>query len=194
MQKALDEQRKERLYLQAEFDNFRKQKMREFDELRQFAAERVVSTLIDDMENLQRLQDHAMKEISQAEAAGAAPDPLGRIRSLHEGVQRVTKHLVEALAATGLREMAAQGADFDPAMHEALAEEARADCRDHEVLQVFQKGYTMHGRVLRPAKVLVGRRTEPKRTQPGAEPGESPEAREGEPPREHPIQENDQKE
>jgi molecular chaperone GrpE len=61
------------------------------------------------------------------------------------------------MAATGLKEMTARGVDFDPTMHEALAEETRADCRDREVLQVFQKGYTMHGRVLRPAKVLVGR-------------------------------------
>jgi molecular chaperone GrpE len=158
LQKALDESRKSLLYLQAEFDNFRKQKLREFDDLRQFAAERVVATVIDDMENVQRLEEHAAKETKAAEAAGAGPELLAKLRSIHEGVRKVSRHLAEALGATGLKEMAALGAEFDPGRHEALAEEMRPDCRDGEVLQVFQKGYMMHGRVLRPAKVMVGRR------------------------------------
>jgi len=154
---VLDEQKKANLYVQAEFDNFRKQKLRESEDLRKFAAERVVAALIDDLENLQRLEEHAAKELREAEASGGDVASVARLRSVFEGVQRVTRHLSEALAATGLGEMEAAGSIFDPSMHEALAEETRTDCKEREILRVFQKGYTMHGRVLRPAKVLVGR-------------------------------------
>ncbi|HLF06550.1 MAG TPA: nucleotide exchange factor GrpE [Thermoplasmata archaeon] len=154
---VLDEQKKANLYVQAEFDNFRKQKLREFDDLRKFAAERVVAALIDDLENLQRLEDHAAKELREAEASGGDAAAVARLRSVFEGVQRVTRHLSEALGATGLIQMETAGSIFDPSLHEALAEETRTDCKEREILRVFQKGYTMHGRVLRPAKVLVGR-------------------------------------
>jgi molecular chaperone GrpE len=173
LQRSLDELRKERMYIQAEFDNFRKQKLREFEDMRKYAAERVVATLIDDLENLQRLEEHAAKELREAEAGGADAALVLKFRSVFEGVQRVTKHLSEALAATGLSEMSVAGVIFDPTLHEALAEETRPDCKEREILRVFQKGYTMHGRVLRPAKVLVGRRVESRapKEEPPAAPG-----------------------
>jgi molecular chaperone GrpE len=71
-----------------------------------------------------------------------------------EGVRQIARKFQGALEASGVREIPAEGADFDPTLHEAIAQD---EGEAGKVVRVIQKGYTMGDRVIRPAMVIVGR-------------------------------------
>ncbi|MEX0932282.1 MAG: nucleotide exchange factor GrpE [Parcubacteria group bacterium] len=75
----------------------------------------------------------------------------------HNEMEPVYSQLLKVLRANGLEELDPKGASFDPSLHEAITmiptEKAE---EDHKVLEVMQKGYALHGKVVRPAKVAVG--------------------------------------
>jgi molecular chaperone GrpE len=87
--------------------------------------------------------------------AGAEGGPAAEIGALLDGVRLVQSLLVAALERHGLQEIVAQDRPFDPARHEAVAVEPRADVPPGRVLKVLQAGYLLGDRVLRHAKVLV---------------------------------------
>lgn len=70
-----------------------------------------------------------------------------------EGVRQIVRKFQGALEASGVSEIAAEGQEFDPNLHEAIAQDAG---EEHKVIRVVQKGYTMGDRVIRPAMVIVG--------------------------------------
>ena len=78
-------------------------------------------------------------------------------KSLFEGLELVEKQLSELLCSRGLKAIDSLGAEFDPNIHEALMMEEGADCEAPTVVENFQTGYTLHGRVLRPARVKVAK-------------------------------------
>lgn len=71
-----------------------------------------------------------------------------------EGIRQITRKFQGAIEASGVNEIAAEGQEFDPNLHEAIAQD-EGDA--HKVIRVVQKGYTMGDRVIRPAMVIVGR-------------------------------------
>ena len=71
------------------------------------------------------------------------------------GVELVRRELLTGFAKHGVNEIEAQGQPFDPAVHEAMAQTPTADVAPNHVLQVLQKGYVLHDRMLRPARVIV---------------------------------------
>lgn len=70
-----------------------------------------------------------------------------------EGVRQIARKFQGALDASGVKEIPAEGQEFDPNLHEAIAQDAG---EEHKVVRVVQKGYTMGERVIRPAMVIVG--------------------------------------
>jgi len=129
--------------LQAEFENYRKRVRRESDELRLRAGEDVVESLLPVVDNMGRALEAAAKHEE------------GR---LIEGLQLVAGQLSDALAAHGLAEVpTAVGDPFDPTVHEAVMTQPSDDHDEGVVLQVLERGYLLHGRLLRPAKVVVAR-------------------------------------
>lgn len=74
-----------------------------------------------------------------------------------EGIRQIHRKLEGALQASGVQEVSADGADFDPNVHEAVSQEAG---EEGKVVRVLQKGYQMGDRLIRPAMVMVGRGTE----------------------------------
>ncbi|MDF9828022.1 molecular chaperone GrpE [Ereboglobus sp. PH5-5] len=127
----------------ADLENFRRRTLREKDELRQYAASRV-------------LED--MFPIIEAVALGldAAKKPGTEIASVIEGMDMVLNQIKSTLGKHGLKEInPAPGAKFDPHQEDAIAMQPSADIADGHVLQVFRVGYTLNGRVLRPASVVV---------------------------------------
>jgi molecular chaperone GrpE len=126
--------------LQAEFDNYRKRVMREQTASLELAAEPVVRRL------LEVLDDFELALI----AAGSQPD----FGTFLKGVELVYAKLADALAAEGLEKIAAEGAPFNPELHEALMQTGGGEGEPH-VAEVFRTGYTLKGRVLRPAGVRV---------------------------------------
>ncbi|MEA2522221.1 MAG: molecular chaperone GrpE [Actinomycetota bacterium] len=129
--------------LQAEFDNYRKRVQRELQEARELGAAPVLARL------LEVLDDFELALIAAAEK----PDI---DRFLH-GVELVYSKFTDALRAEGLERMDVQGKPFDPEQHEALMQTGDGD-GDPVVADVLRPGYTLKGRVLRPAGVRVERR------------------------------------
>jgi molecular chaperone GrpE len=140
----VDEQRDRYLRLAAEFDNYRKRTDRQRSESGVRAQVELVERLLDPLDDLQRV---AGLDVDTATAA-----------SVLEGVQLVERKLLRALEGAGLEVLDAEGAPFDPEVHEALAMvPTEEESEDDQVSDVFQKGYTFKGTLVRPARVRVKR-------------------------------------
>jgi molecular chaperone GrpE len=131
------------LYLRerAETENFKKRMQREKGEALRFAAEPIVRDLIPVIDNLERAVDHA--------ASGGNGQPL------LEGVRIVLKDALSVLERHGVARVEATGGSFDPNRHEAVVQIPDAKKPPNQVVQQFAPGYTLHDRLLRPAKVGV---------------------------------------
>ena len=84
-----------------------------------------------------------------------------------DGVRLIHRKFQAVLEISGVQEIEADGATFDPTLHEAVM---FGEGEEGKVISVVQKGYTLNGRVLRPAMVVVGKGTEGARGEPGAQP------------------------
>ena len=124
--------------LAAEFDNFRKRNARENATLAERANERLVKELIPILDDLGR----ALEAAAEHEEA-----------KLEDGVRLVHRSLGDLLRKEGLAEIATEG-KFDPHVHEALLSQP-SDAEEGSVIEVVQKGYTLGGKVIRPARVVV---------------------------------------
>lgn len=129
--------------LQAEFDNYRKRVVKEQTELAELGAMPVARRL------LEVLDDFELALMS----AEDQPD----FERFLKGIELVYAKLVDALKSEGLERMRAEGAPFDPELHEALMQTGEGE-GDPVVADVLRPGYTLKGRVLRPAGVRVERK------------------------------------
>lgn len=126
----------------ADMENFRKRTVREKDELRQFAAASVVEDLIPILDNL-------------GLGLAAAKQQAGDAKSIADGVAMVIEQFKSTLARHGLKEINPVGAAFDPNQHECISHQPDAKVPEEKVIQVVRLGYTLNGRLLRPASVVV---------------------------------------
>ncbi len=126
----------------ADLENFRRRTVREKDELRQFASSRVLEDLLPALDNL-------------ALGLAAAKAPGADLKTLTGGVELVVQQLKAALANHGLKEISPAGQPFDPHQHEAIAHATSAEVKEEHVLTVVRTGYSLNGRLLRPASVII---------------------------------------
>lgn len=138
------EMRDRYLRLAAEFDNYRKRMERERAESGQRAQAQLAERLLEPLDDLQRF-------------TGSDGDGM-TVDSLLDGVRMVERKIFRALESAGLEPVDAEGAVFDPAVHEALGTVPTEDPdADESVADVFQRGYRFRGALLRPARVRVHR-------------------------------------
>jgi molecular chaperone GrpE len=126
----------------ADLENFRKRTVREKEELRQYAATRVLEDLLPVLDNL-------------ALGLAAAKQPGAEMKSLVGGVEMVMAQLKAALANHGLVEIDPAGQPFDPHRHQAISHQPSVEVPAEHVLTVVRTGYALNGRLLRPASVIV---------------------------------------
>ena len=139
----LEKEKKEYLFLMADFDNFRKRVMREKADLLKNAGERVISGLLPIVDDFER----------GLAAAAEAKDA----EAVRQGMEMIYQKLVRYLESQGVKAMDSNGADFDPDLHEAIATvPAPTPEQKGKVLDTTQKGYMLNDKVLRHAKVAVG--------------------------------------
>lgn len=139
----LDKEKKEYLFLMAEFDNFRKRNVRERSELLKNAAEGVLKGLLPIVDDFERGLA-AIKDTSDAE-------------SVKEGMSLIYNKLVKYLEQNGVKEIpTAAGTDFDTDLHEAIAMVPGDESMKGKIIDTVTKGYTLNDKVLRHAKVAVG--------------------------------------
>jgi molecular chaperone GrpE len=127
------------LRLQADFDNYRKRKEREIEDYKKVATSGIVTELLTIVDDLDRALEHAKED-----------------DDLVVGIKGVRANLMKILENNGLKEIPAEG-KFDPNFHEALM--AVEGEEDDQIAEVFQKGYTLNGKVIRYTKVKVTKKT-----------------------------------
>ena len=138
---------KERLlYQQAEFENFKKLKSKEKQEVLRFGNETLIKELLPVIDNLERAIEHAGK----TEEA----------KAITEGVALTLSGFLKVLEKFDVGRVEAVGKKFDPNLHEAVYEEESEEVEPGNVVGEFQKGYVMDGRLLRPSMVSVAKRPE----------------------------------
>lgn len=141
-EKEVEKEKKEYLFLMAEFDNFRKRTLRERSDLIKSASEKALKGLLPIVDDFERGLD-AIKDTTDAEA-------------VKEGMNLIYNKLIKYLADNGVKEMVSTGADFDADIHEAVAMVPAADeAEKGKVKDTVSKGYMINDKVLRHAKVVV---------------------------------------
>jgi len=139
----IEKEKKEYLFLMADFDNYRKRMMREKSELLKNAGERVLVGLLPIVDDFER--------------GLAATANAGDAEAVRQGMDLIYQKLVKYLESQGVKAMESTGADFDSDLHEAIATiPAPSPELKGKVLDTTQKGYMLNDKVLRHAKVAVG--------------------------------------
>ncbi|WP_300342011.1 MULTISPECIES: nucleotide exchange factor GrpE [unclassified Fusobacterium] len=128
---------------QAEFQNFTKRKEKEMEELRKFASEKIVTKLLDGLDNLERA-------ISASEATKD-------FDGLVKGVDMILGQLKGIMESEGVEPITAEG-KYDPVYHHPVMVEDNQEFEDDHIILELQKGYTMKGKVIRPSMVKVCKR------------------------------------
>ncbi len=126
----------------ADLENFRRRTVREKEDLRTTATGRVLEDIFPVLDTL-------------GLAIGAAKQPNADLKSLVGGVEMVLTQLKTALSNHGLKEINPAGLPFDPHQHEAISHLPSPDVKEEHVLTVVRTGYTLNGRLLRPASVVI---------------------------------------
>jgi molecular chaperone GrpE len=126
----------------AELENFRKRSEREIDNARKYAIERFAQELVTVGDALE----------AGINAGAANPGP-----ALLEGAQATLRQLHRAFDKAGIKIIDPAGQPFDPEWHEAMVAQDNRDHPANTVLTVIQKGYSLNGRLLRPARVIVSK-------------------------------------
>jgi molecular chaperone GrpE len=131
----------------ADAENVRRRADRAAQDARNFAVADLSRELLTVADNLRRAI--AAADDKAGDSAGAAP--------LVEGIRAIERSLMTMLERFGVRRIEARGAPFDPSRHEAMMEVDDPKRAPGSVVDVMEEGYTIHDRLLRPAKVSVSR-------------------------------------
>ena len=151
----------------AEAENTRKRADRSIENAHKFALEKFVNDLLPAVDSFERAVDAA-----NAAQAGDGTVQDGTVGAIAEGIELSLKLLGEAMQRQGIEVVDPLGAPFDPKLHEAMSMIESDTAEPNSVIEVFQKGYTVNGRLARPARVIVAREPTPvteSDTPPGAE-------------------------
>ena len=129
----------------AEFQNFTRRKEAEVSEMKKYASEGIILKVLDNIDNLERAEN-ASAETKNFDA-------------LVEGVNMILRNLKYMLSEEGVEEIeAGEGVEFNPYEHKAMMTENKEELKDNDIVQVFQKGYKLKGKIIRPAMVTVNKK------------------------------------
>ena len=126
----------------AELENLKKRLIKEKEDFVQFANERLLKELIQIEDNLER----------------ALEVPKATLDSLKEGVEMIQKQFTAFLKNQKVEPIEALGKPFDPNLHEVLNQQESEEHEENTVIQEYSKGYTLNGRILRSAKVVIAKK------------------------------------
>ena len=125
----------------ADFENFRKRSLREKEELRKYAVSGLIEDLLPALDNL--------------ELGLAAADNHQEAKAVSDGFRMVAQQITSILQNNGVECLNPEGEEFDPNFHESVGFQPSDEVEDQKVIQVLRKGYSLNGRILRAANVIV---------------------------------------
>ena len=143
-QKTVSDMREGMLRARADLENARRRFEREQKESQLYAGERVLKSLIPIVDDLDRTLENI-------------PEDLGEEHSLVSGVNMIHRKFLQALESQGATSFYPLGEAFDPTTHEALMEAPSEEVEPGKIMQVFQRGWMLNERLLRPAKVIIAK-------------------------------------
>jgi molecular chaperone GrpE len=133
------------LRVQAEMQNLRRRTEQDVEKAHKYGQEKLSIELLGVMDNLER----------SLEAASDSEDDA--VKAIHEGVDLTLKSFVGCFAKFNIEVVDPLGEPFDPLLHQAMSMQENTEAEPNTVIAVMQKGYTLHGRVIRPAMVMVSK-------------------------------------
>lgn len=135
------------LRVQADAANVRRRAEIDVQNAHKFGQEKLIKELVQVVDNLER----GLQVVNQ--------DDEGQ-KAIGEGIELTLKSLMSALSKSNVEVVDPSGQPFDPALHQAMTMIPSADVEPNTVIDTMQKGYTLHGRVVRPAMVVVSKAAE----------------------------------
>lgn len=141
---AYESAKEQSLRSQADAQNARRRAEQDIEKAHKFGQEKIVNDLLPVVDNLER----ALSTIDATNEAFTA---------IAEGIQLTHKSFIDALARHQVVVVNPHGEPFDPNLHQAVSAVPNPDVEPNTVINVFQKGYTLHGRLVRPAMVVVSK-------------------------------------
>ncbi len=135
------------LRTQAELENLRRRSEKDLQNANKYALERFAKELLSVVDSL---------ELGLQAAVGETSD----VAKLREGMELTLKQLSSVLEKFGIRAVDPKGEKFNPDLHQAMAMQPTADMEPNTVVKVFQRGYLLHDRLLRPAMVVIAQAAE----------------------------------
>lgn len=144
-QKA-DEERDRLLRVLAEFENYKKRMNRQMEDYKKYANEALLKELLSVVDNLERAI------MSSSNSIGVSKESC-----VVEGVEMTLSEIRKIMEKFHVVPIEAQGKSFDPAFHEAVMQQESDEYPEKIVINVLQKGYMIHDRLLRPAMVIVSK-------------------------------------
>ena len=126
----------------AELDNVRRRSEQDVAKVRRYSLEKFITSLLPVVDSLEQA-------LQLADKSGDT--------SMHEGLELTMKLVIDVLRKHDVQQLDPQGAVFDPQQHEAMSIQDSADVAHNSILAVFQKGYRLNDRVIRPARVIVAK-------------------------------------
>jgi molecular chaperone GrpE len=127
----------------AELDNYRKRAAREKTEIIKYGKEDVIKDVLPFMDSLDRALEHDN----------------GDIKTFKDGVALIQEQLLNCLKKHGVERINTAGMDFDPNFHEALMQMESDQHEDNKIVSEMERGYLLNGRLLRPSRVCVCKKT-----------------------------------
>ena len=146
LQEQAEKYKNDFLYLRAEFENYKRNAIKERSDLLKYGGERFIRDLLDVVDNFER----ALQMNITAE----------NYASFKQGIEMTATELNALLQRHNVNEVASQGAAFDPAVHEALSSEATDQVAPGHISRVFKKPYKLHDKVIRTGQVVVAKKPE----------------------------------
>lgn len=129
--------------LSADYANYQKRVPKQIEDSIVYEREKIVKTLLPVMDNFEHV-------LANAFSAGGVEDMV-------KGVKIVYDQMLDILKTHGVEQIQAKDVPFDPARHQAMMRKEEQGVEDNMVLEEFQRGYVMNGRVIRPSKVVVNK-------------------------------------
>lgn len=133
------------LRVQAEMQNLRRRTEQDIEKAHKYGQEKFSAELLSVMDNLERALDAASAHENEA------------VKAIYDGVDLTLKSFSDCFTKFNIEAVDPLGEPFDPALHQAMSMQENPDVEPNTIIAVMQKGYTLHGRVIRPAMVMVAK-------------------------------------
>lgn len=142
---AADKAKDDVLRVQAEMQNLRRRTEQDVEKAHKYGQEKFSIELLSVMDNLERALDAASQHDDET------------VKAIYDGVNLTLKSFMDCFSKFNIEVIDPLGEPFDPQKHQAMSIQESPEAEPNTVISVLQKGYTLHGRVIRPAMVMVSK-------------------------------------